>query len=119
MPTGKRPVGPNAKQIAGVLRAEQARSKIGQQAIADATGISQTQISKYLNGKSSPNVDELEAICRALGLDYINVVIEARQRELREMGLSNGERAELDAAIAERTTPPPLRAVKKPEAGSA
>src|SRR5690349_71767 len=100
MPTGSKPKpGTLTQHIAGVLRAEAARKRIGQTAIAEATGISQSQVSKYLAGKSSPNVDELEALCRAVGRRYLDVIAEAEREVVAAMKITSAERADLEAAI--------------------
>ena len=96
----KPPVGSLTRHIAGVLRAKAARDQISQTTIAEAIGISQAQVSKYLRGTKAPNVDELEAIAAALGLSYLDVVVEAQA----QLGASKAEREDLRSAI-ERVRP--------------
>lgn len=101
MPTGRKPKpGALSHHIAGVLRAEKARQRISQVAIAEATGISQSQVSKLLAAKVAPTVDELVALCRVLGLGYLDVNVEAERRFVARMDISPEERAALLDEIA-------------------
>jgi transcriptional regulator with XRE-family HTH domain len=47
-------------------------------------GVSQSQISKYLLANRALNVDELDAICSALGLDVVAVVREAKDGQVQD-----------------------------------
>lgn len=106
MPTGQKPrPGTLTHHIAGVLRAEAARKQISQSVIAEATGISQSQVSKYLAGRRSPNVDELAALCRAVGRGYLDVAAEAEREVVAGMKITAAERADLEAAIEQHRAP--------------
>lgn len=43
--------------------------------LTTATGISVGQISDYLTGKKTPNLDELDALCYALDIDAFDDVL--------------------------------------------
>lgn len=55
--------------VAANVRAEMARRKISQRALAEKAGISQPQIYRRLRGELAFDVDELGAIANALGID--------------------------------------------------
>lgn len=78
--------------------------------LAAATGVSQSQLSKYLKGSRSPNFDEVEAICRALGIRGDDLWHEA---EVRAVGGTAAEQAEVRAA-RERNRPSPRRSHTRP-----
>lgn len=66
--------------IAEILDAAWVDSGLTQSAVGKASGISQSQVSKYLRGVRVPDVDELDAICSALGLSVAAVVADAVAR---------------------------------------
>lgn len=68
MPTGTRWT-PSADELrlAGILRALIGPDRGAQKRAAEASGISEAQLSKYLNGQKSITVSELEALCLYLG----------------------------------------------------
>jgi transcriptional regulator with XRE-family HTH domain len=87
------------------LRAEVARQKMSQTKLAEATGISQSQLSKYLAGKRAPNIDELAAICQALRRGYMDVNAEAEREMVKSMkGITDEQRRALMEEI-ERNRP--------------
>lgn len=55
--------------VAANVRAEMARRKISQRALADKIGISHASIYRRLRGELAFDVDELGAIADALGID--------------------------------------------------
>lgn len=57
-----------SQTVGATVRAEMARRKITQRQVAEKLGISQTQVSRRLDGTVSFNVDELEAVAQVLGL---------------------------------------------------
>ena len=68
MPTGQRWTPSDAEQtllrvLSGLIGPERG----AQASLANRTGISAPQLSKYLSGQKSMTVAEFEAICRALG----------------------------------------------------
>ena len=54
-------------RLAGILRALIGPDRGAQKRAAEASGISEAQLSKYLNGQKSITVSELEALCQHLG----------------------------------------------------
>lgn len=62
--------------------------------MATAAGISPSQFSRVLNGQKSLTLDQLDAICAALGIDVVNVLAEAdarsraERRHVRQDGLA-------------------------------
>ncbi len=73
------PVGPLSRALAGILNeAYRASDFPSQTALGKAAGISQSQISKYLNADRSPTIEEVEAICKALDRDLVDVIRAAR-----------------------------------------
>lgn len=71
---------PLSRLIAEQLDRTFADSGLTQGQLGARAGVSQSQISKYLRGVRVPDIDVLDAICRALDLDLVTVVAEARQR---------------------------------------
>lgn len=66
-----------AYEIAGILRGRAARYDVTQADLAHATGISQSQISKMLRGKRPMDIDTMDRVAFALGLDAAKLVEEA------------------------------------------
>lgn len=66
-----------SKRIAARLRGRASEGGVTQVELAVATDISQSQLSKLLRGVRVFNVDELDAVCQALGLDTGEVVARA------------------------------------------
>lgn len=50
--------------------------------VADAVGLKKNTISAYEKGKISIPIDNLDAVCQYLGIDYLDLLIEV-QKELR------------------------------------
>ena len=71
------PGGPFSRSVAAVIRVAFEESKLTQAALGDAIGQSQSQMSKYLTGERSLNLDEFAELCSVLGLDPVEVVREA------------------------------------------
>jgi transcriptional regulator with XRE-family HTH domain len=71
---------PLTLKLAEILRAELARRDWTQLELAARSGVPQPMISKILKGKRSHiTIDELDALCVALGLDAAEVLTEARE----------------------------------------
>lgn len=62
------------KAVARHLNARRAHQEITQMELAEATGISQSQLSKQLRYQRDINLDELAAICRALNVPMMEIV---------------------------------------------
>lgn len=75
MPTGsKSPTSALTREVAGLLRARLAHKNISQVALAATTGISTSQLSKMLRGVKPIDLDQLDEICWALGLEVRDIV---------------------------------------------
>lgn len=72
----------NAAPLSSLIAAELDRAFIAsgltQGEVGEAAGVSQSQVSKYLRGVRVPDVDVLDDLCRALGLDIAEVVARAK-----------------------------------------
>lgn len=81
MPSGtRRPPGRVERNLLVMLR--QRVGKYGEQSnLARAAGISQPQLSRYLAGKKSMPMTDLEAICEALHLSLVEVLREAERED--------------------------------------
>ncbi|MEJ6013255.1 helix-turn-helix transcriptional regulator [Corynebacterium sp. H127] len=60
--------------VARQLTARRAHQGLTQTQLADATGISQSQLSKQLRGLRAINMDELALICHALHIDMLEII---------------------------------------------
>ncbi|TFD61089.1 XRE family transcriptional regulator [Cryobacterium sp. Hh7] len=81
MAKGTKPTpGPLTQEVSSILRAEMARHRILQGQLAAATGISTTQLSEILNGKKNIDIQQLDALCWSLGLDFTAVIRDAEQQ---------------------------------------
>lgn len=87
MAKGTKPIpGPITQEVAGILRAELARHRILQAQLSAATGISTTQLSGMLKGQKHIDIEQLDALCWALGLDFADVIRDAdRQTAARHL----------------------------------
>ena len=72
-------VGPLSRAIAHILGDAFALTGGHQETLGELAGISQSQLSKYLRGERVMTVEELEALCRALDLDLVEVVREGKR----------------------------------------
>lgn len=70
--------------LGNILYRERAIKRISQEELGKAVGVGKTTISAYELGKISPDLEKLELICDRLGIDYINVLIEARDTMRKE-----------------------------------
>lgn len=75
MPSGtKRAPEALALEISARLREHMARRKISKSALAGAVGISEPQVNKMINGRKDFDIEDLDRICWALGLDLREVI---------------------------------------------
>lgn len=65
------------KRIASRLRGRVSQGNVTQVELSEVVGISQSQLSKLLRGVRVFDVDELDAVCQALGLEAGEVVATA------------------------------------------
>lgn len=87
MPTGKRPEpGPLSRHVADVLASEIARRGLRQTDIAAQAGMSASQLSRVLGAKKVFTIDQLDAVCRAVGIRIAEVVMIPDQRRRRGPG---------------------------------
>lgn len=63
--------------VTNVLRIYIEDSFISQTQLEGLSGVSQSQISKLFRGERRMTIDQLESICRGLGLSVVAVVAEA------------------------------------------
>jgi transcriptional regulator with XRE-family HTH domain len=66
--------------IASVLSDEKRARGLSGQQIADLTGITQAQISRFLNARVDISVQDLVALCDGLGLDFREFLAKSRDR---------------------------------------
>lgn len=69
--------GPLTEAIASILReAVEARGLVQRQ-VAEAIGQSQTQVSRYLRGEVTMDAEEIDKVCRLLGISIADVITQA------------------------------------------
>lgn len=71
------------RQVAAQLRARAAQGQVSQVQLAEATGISQSQVSKILRGVRIPDLEQTFRLCYVLGLE-VNAVISEAYRYVME-----------------------------------
>lgn len=77
--------------IASVLGDEKLARGLSGQQIADRTGITQAQVSRFLNAKVDISVQDLVALCDGLGLDLRDFLTKSRDRAAAYDGPVKGE----------------------------
>lgn len=78
MATGTKPApGALSKEIAAILRAQMGRKQVVQARVAEAAGMSQPQLSGVLSEKKQLDIEQLDELCWALGLELREVIAEA------------------------------------------
>ena len=71
----KPPTGPLSEAVAGILRAERGRlGDVSLKDLGDAAGISRQQVGLILRGEKQVDVEELDRLCYALGLQLVDVI---------------------------------------------
>lgn len=73
------PVGALTKEVAAILRTRIARQQLLQKDIAESLHIGKTQLSDIINGKKHVDIELLDDICSAVGLDFMDVLKEAEK----------------------------------------
>lgn len=96
-PEKKATINAFGKSIAKTLSDIREQTGVTQAQLATATGISQSQLSKQLRGIRAINMDELDAICKALGTSMIDVIrgVEALVDELQARRRSKAPREDV------------------------
>lgn len=75
MPSGSRPLpSPLSLAIARLLNEAISESAASQRAIAERAGISPAQLSRVLNGLKVFTIDQLDAVCDAVGTDLVDLI---------------------------------------------
>lgn len=69
--------GPLTEAIASILREAVEDRGLLQRQVADAIGQSQTQVSRYLRGEVTMDAEEIDKMCRFLGLNIADVITRA------------------------------------------
>lgn len=64
-------------QVAAAVRAEAARKRIGQDAIASALGLSQASVSRRLRGVAPFELDEIPVVADLLGVSVSQILAES------------------------------------------
>lgn len=78
MPKGTNtPVGPLSVAIAELLHAQMAHLRSNKTKLAEAAGIARTTLGPIIDGQKTFDVEVLDRICMALGLDVVDVLKEA------------------------------------------
>ena len=85
VPTGKQPEpGPLARAVSAQVRALMAEHRITAQDLAKKAGLSRSYLGKRIRDESSLTVNDIDAICEALGVDlevFSADVVRRRKRE--------------------------------------
>ncbi|MCZ4067851.1 helix-turn-helix transcriptional regulator [Microbacterium sp. H37-C3] len=84
MPSGKTPEpGPLSHHVAKLLATEIARRGLRQTDVAAQAGMSASQLSRVLAVKKVFTIDQLDAVCRAVGIPITQVVVVPGQQSRR------------------------------------
>jgi transcriptional regulator with XRE-family HTH domain len=73
----KPPTGPLSHAVAGILRAQKGKLDVTDAQIGKAAHISRSQVGHILNGVKHVDVEQLDQLCYALGLNLLDVIKEA------------------------------------------
>lgn len=89
VPSGTQPApGPLAKAVSAQVRALMAERRITAQALAEKAKLSRSYLGKRLRDESSLTVNDIDAICEALGVDLEDFAAEVIRR--RKSDKANG-----------------------------
>lgn len=79
VPSGsKPPPGRLSRSVSRVLSDTAEGQGVTDTALAKSVGISRSQVSKYMRGDLSPTIDEIERMCKALGIDAVDTLAVAQ-----------------------------------------
>ncbi|MDN3309596.1 helix-turn-helix transcriptional regulator [Microbacterium oryzae] len=99
MPTGAHALPSRLSQEVGRILTEAiARGATSQARVAEAAGISASQLSRALAGKKVFTLDQLDSVCTSVGLDIVDVIAAA------------------DQSIPERAPRRPIAVLRRPSA---
>ncbi len=98
------------KVIARLLNEQRLQKGITQTELADATGISQSQISKQMRGTRDINIDELGSIADALGIPLVTLIQQA-EREMNPDSRDELAARRSGAPVSDTSDSMPLSAV--------
>ncbi|WP_162255965.1 helix-turn-helix domain-containing protein [Leifsonia sp. Root227] len=65
------------RELAAILRAKIARDNVSVTNLAASVNVSRPQMSKLLSGQKQFDLELLDDICQALGLSFIDTLVEA------------------------------------------
>lgn len=81
MPTGTRPLpSPLSQEVGRILSNEISSRALSQARVAETAEISAAQLSRALAGKKVFTLDQLDAVCTAVGVDLIEVIAAADKK---------------------------------------
>jgi transcriptional regulator with XRE-family HTH domain len=72
--------GPLGVRIATELRAEMGRQNKSRRWLAEQIGAPHNTVSRWVAGETCPQIDALDQMCQALGLDIVEVMSAAKYR---------------------------------------
>lgn len=102
------------KAVAAVLRGQVAIKDLKQTEIEKATGISQAQLSRMLNGLKIMSFPQLTAICDAIHVDLEDVIAAAKEMlEHDNVRVLRPKKSEPAATLTERAAARTVRGTKK------
>lgn len=86
MATGTKAIpGALSEELAERLRAQMARKRVSQLALAEAVGMSQAQLSGVLNAKKHVDLEQLDSICWVLGMSFRDLIAEIDEAASRRL----------------------------------
>ena len=84
MPAAARPApGPLSQELSAILRERIARLRVAQIHVAHDAGMSTSQLSDFLAGKKTIDIERVEAICLALDLNFLETIKRAEAASSR------------------------------------
>lgn len=69
--------GPLTEAIASILRDAVEGRGLTQTQVAESIGQSQSQVSKYLRGETTMDAEEIDKVCRLVGISIADVITQA------------------------------------------
>ena len=78
--------GPLTEAIASIFREAVESRGLLQREVAEAIGQSQTQVSRYLRGEVTMDAEEIDKMCRLVGLKITDVIARADSATTSRLG---------------------------------